>query len=78
MHLRRMYMPLQNYYDLDKEFVHGFWGRDKDILGVTHFGDLVPEIIWLGPECEKQQNDLIKTRLEYKKRKYISNKPDPR
>ncbi len=77
LHLRRMYMPLQNYYDLEKEFVHGFWGRDKDILGVTHFGDLVPEIVWLGPECEKKQNDLIKTRLEYKKSKYISNKPDP-
>jgi len=77
LHLRRMFMPLQNYYDLEKEFVYGFWGRDKDILGVTHFGDLVPEIIWLDPECEAVQNDLIKTRLEYKRNKYMSSKTDP-
>jgi len=77
LHLRRMFMPLQNYYDLEKEFIYGFWGREKDILGVTHFGDLVPEIMWLDDECEAIQNDLIKTRLEYKRNKYMSNKTDP-
>jgi len=78
LHLRRMFMPLQNYYDLDKEFIHGFWGRGKDILGVTHFGDLVPEIVWLDPEFEKRQNNLIETRREYKKDKHIRNEPDPK
>ncbi len=77
LHLKRMYMPLQNYYDLDKDFLLSFWNRDKDILGVTHFGDLVPEIIWLGPDYEKEQTDLLKIRLAYKIDKYSGNTPDP-
>ena len=77
LHLRRMYMPLQNYYDLDKEFILSFWDRGKDILGVTHFGDLVPEIVWLGPDYEEKQNSLIKIRLDYKRNKYTGHKPDP-
>ncbi len=77
LHLRRMYMPLQNYYDLDKDFIYSFWSRGKDILGVTHFGDLVPEVIWLGPQYEERQNRLYQIRLEYKKGKHAGRKPDP-
>ena len=77
LHLRRMYMPLQNYYDLDKDFLLSHWNRNKDILGVTHFGDLVPEIFWLGPEFEEEQDNLLETRLEYKRNKYAGNSPDP-
>jgi transitional endoplasmic reticulum ATPase len=77
LHLKRMYMPLQNYYDLDKDFLLSYWNRNKDILGVTHFGDLVPEIFWLGPEFEEEQDNLLKTRLEYKRNKYAGNSPDP-
>jgi transitional endoplasmic reticulum ATPase len=45
MHLRRMYMPLKNYKDLEREFLVNYWTQDKDVLGVSHFGDLVPEVI---------------------------------
>jgi len=70
LHLRRMYMPLQNYKDLDLDFLTEYWQQDKDILGVSHFGDLVPEVIWLGPEYEKMLLELISLRLEYKLKKY--------
>jgi len=75
LHLRRMYMPLQNYKDLEMEFLDNYWGQNKDILGVTHFGDLVPEVLYLNPECEKQLFNLINVRIEYKRSKYQGHKP---
>ncbi len=77
LHLRRMYMPLQNYKDLDMDFLVSYWSQDKDILGVTHFGDLVPEVIWLGPEYEKRMQELIGARIEYKMKKYRGERPSP-
>ena len=41
LYLRRMYMPLQNYKDLEPEFLIGYWQREKDIIAVTHFADLM-------------------------------------
>jgi len=70
MHLRRMFMPLPNYKDLELEFLAGYWTKDKDALGVTHFGDLVPELVWLGPEHERLVQSLIASRIEYKLNKY--------
>ena len=74
-HLRRMYMPLQNYKDLEQEFLENYWSQDKDILGVTHFGDLVPEVIWLNSEYEKMLLELIDLRISYKISKYKGSKP---
>ncbi len=76
MYLRRMYMPLKNYLDLEKEFLVNYWTQDKDILGVTHFGDLVPEVICLDPEYEQVLQDLIFIRIRYKLDKYQGNRPD--
>ena len=70
LHLRRMYMPLQNYKDLELEFLLSYWNQDKDILGVTHFGELVPEAVWLGPEYEETLKELIRLRIDYKLDKY--------
>jgi transitional endoplasmic reticulum ATPase len=69
-YLRRMYMPLKNYMDLDQEFLINYWLLDKDILGVTHFGDLIPEVVWLGPDYERQLLSLIDLRVRYKLSKY--------
>jgi SpoVK/Ycf46/Vps4 family AAA+-type ATPase len=74
-YLRRMYMPLQNYRDLEREFLVNYWSNDSDILGVTSFGDLVPEVLWLGPDFEKTLLKLIAMRIAYKKEKYRGNKP---
>jgi hypothetical protein len=70
VHLRRMYMPLQNYKDLKQEFLENYWSQGKDILGVTHFGDLVPEVMYLGGDYEMVLNELIDLRIRYKLNKY--------
>ena len=70
MYLRRMYMPLKNYMDLEQEFLVNYWTQEKDILGVTHFGDLVPEVICLDPEYEQILQELIAIRIRYKIDKY--------
>lgn len=66
LHLRRMYMPLQNYKDLESDYLENYWSQGKDILGVTHFGDLVPEVLWLGDEYGEKINRLFDTRVAYK------------
>ncbi|MBU1566514.1 MAG: AAA family ATPase [Proteobacteria bacterium] len=76
MYLRRMYMPLKNYLDLDHEFLVNYWTQDKDILGVTHFGDLVPEVLCLDPEYELVLKDLTSLRICYKLDKYQNQQPD--
>ena len=77
MHLRRMYMPQQNYKDLEPEFLMNYWKQNKDVLGVTHFGDLVPELVWLGSDYEKIMLDLIDMRIEYKLNKFKDIKTPP-
>ena len=76
MYLRRMYMPLKNYMDLEPEFLVNYWSQDKDILGVTHFGDLVPEVICPDPEYEQMIQELIAIRIRYKVDKYQGQEPD--
>ncbi len=75
LHLRRMYMPLQNYKDLELEFLENYWSLSKDILGVTYFGDLVPEVMHFGEDHEEILLELIETRIKYKLNKYRGNKP---
>jgi SpoVK/Ycf46/Vps4 family AAA+-type ATPase len=75
LHLRRMYMPLQNYKDLELEFLENYWTQGKDILGVTHFGDLVPEVMFFGEDYEEILLELIEARIKYKLNKYRGNKP---
>ncbi|MBT8332953.1 MAG: AAA family ATPase, partial [Deltaproteobacteria bacterium] len=75
-YLRRMYMPGQNYKSLEKDFLVGYWSQNKDILGVTNFGDLVPETIWLGEAYEKNLLELIEQRIKYKVKKYQLNEID--
>jgi SpoVK/Ycf46/Vps4 family AAA+-type ATPase len=70
LHLRRMFMPLQNYKDLEMEFLENYWAQNKDVLGVTHFGDLVPEVMYFGEEYEKRLLGFIDLRIDYKLKKY--------
>jgi SpoVK/Ycf46/Vps4 family AAA+-type ATPase len=75
MHLRRMYMPLKNYMDLEQTFLVNYWSQGKDILGVTHFGDLVPEVVCLDDAYEAALEHLIEMRIAYKMAKYQGNMP---
>ncbi len=72
-YLRRMYMPSQNYNSLEIDFLINYWLQNKDILGVTHFGDLVPETIWLNEEYEKLVQELTEQRIKFKLNKYQHN-----
>ena len=68
-------MPLQNYKDLEHEFLENYWTQSKDILGVTHFGDLVPEVLYLGADYEESLVNLIDLRITYKLNKYRDGRP---
>jgi transitional endoplasmic reticulum ATPase len=72
LYLRRMYMPLQNYKDLDPEFLMGYWQRNKDIIAVTHFADLMPEVLSLDDEHNQKREELIEMRVKLKKEKYYA------
>lgn len=76
-YLRRMYMPLKNYMDLEPDLLAGYWSQDKDVLGVTHFGELIPEVVWLGPNYEQRLLELIQLRIRYKIGKYKGDTLQP-
>ncbi len=73
LYLRRMFMPLQNYKDLEPEFLMGYWQRKKDIIAVTHFADLMPEVLSLDEEHNKQREMLIDMRIQLKTEKYYAS-----
>jgi hypothetical protein len=77
LYLRRMYMPLLNYQDLEPEFLIGYWQRDKDIIAVTHFADLMSEILFLDKAHNEMREDLIKKRIKYKTEKYYDSQNTP-
>ncbi|MEX1301511.1 MAG: AAA family ATPase [Desulfotignum sp.] len=77
LYLRRMYMPLQNYKDLEPEFLIGYWQRDKDIIAVTHFADLMPEVLVLDDGHNDMREALIEKRISYKKEKYYAENHTP-
>jgi len=72
-----MYMPLQNYKDLEPEFLMGYWQRKKDIIAVTHFADLMPEVLFLNEGHNQQREDLIGMRIKLKSEKYYAAKRTP-
>jgi hypothetical protein len=63
--------------DLDPEMLAGYWSQDKDVLGVTHFGDLLPETVWLGSGYENRLLELIELRIAYKLGKYRGDTLQP-
>ncbi len=77
LYLRRMYMPLQNYKDLEPEFLIGYWQRQKDIIAVTHFADLMPEVLFLDDAHNLLREELIEKRIAYKTEKYYATQTTP-
>jgi SpoVK/Ycf46/Vps4 family AAA+-type ATPase len=68
-YMRRMYMPLQNYKDLENEFLVNYWEQGKDVQAISNFGELVPEVVCLGPAYEAMLKELIALRIDYKLKK---------
>jgi SpoVK/Ycf46/Vps4 family AAA+-type ATPase len=77
LYLRLMYMPLQNYKDLETEFLMGYWQRGKDVIAVTHFADLMPEVVFLDDEHNRLREELIEMRIKFKNEKYYAGKKNP-
>jgi len=77
LYLRRMYMPLQNYKDLEPEFLMGYWQQKKDIIAVTHFADLMPEVLVLDDRHNQKREDLIDMRIQLKSEKYYAAERTP-
>ncbi|MCP4119531.1 MAG: AAA family ATPase, partial [Desulfobacteraceae bacterium] len=77
LHLRRMYMPLQNYKDLEPEFLMGYWERGKNIMGVTHFADLISEVVSLDDGYAEELRKLIDMRIRIKLEDYHGAKRCP-
>lgn len=77
LYLRRMYMPLQNYKDLEHDFLMGYWQRNKDIIAVTHFADLMPEVLFLSDAHNQELEKLIHMRIQYKSEKYLAKPTSP-
>ena len=70
-------MPLQNYKDLETEFLMGYWQRGKDVIAVTHFADLMPEVVFLDDEHNRLREELIEMRIKFKNEKYYAGKKNP-
>ncbi len=74
-YLRRMYMPEKNYMDLEKNFLVNYWSNNKDVIGVTHFGDLIPEVVWLDEDYGRRLEEMIALRIHYKLSAYKEDAP---
>jgi energy-coupling factor transporter ATP-binding protein EcfA2 len=77
LYLRRMYMPLPNYNDLEPDLLMGYWQRDKDVIAVTHFADLIPEVLHINEKQHEDNEALIKKRITLKSEKYYDSKRTP-
>lgn len=73
LYLRRMYMPLQNYNDLEPDLLTGYWQRGKDVIAVTHFADLIPEVLYINEKHNKDIEHLFQMRITKKSEKYYNS-----
>lgn len=63
-YLPRMYMPLQNYQDLEPEVLESYRIEGRDIRGVRSFSALVPEVFCLGDLQQRRLAEFLRLRLE--------------
>lgn len=76
LHLNRMYLPEKNYSDLEPDYLYNYWIQNKDIIGVKHFGDLVPEVLWFGNDHDQLLSNFISLRIDHKRKTYRGEKSD--
>jgi SpoVK/Ycf46/Vps4 family AAA+-type ATPase len=62
-YLRRMYMPLQNYQDLEPEVLDAYRLEGRDIRGVRSFSALVPEVFDFGTEHRRSLAVFMERRI---------------
>ena len=64
-YLARMYMPMQNYLDLEPELLQAYRMEGRDIRGVRSFSSLVPEVFALGERHARLLADYFRLRREF-------------
>jgi transitional endoplasmic reticulum ATPase len=63
-YLDRMYMPVQNYLDLEPEVLEAYRFQGRDIRGVRSFSSLVPEVYFFDDLQQRRLGDFLRLRLE--------------
>ncbi len=63
-YLQRMYMPQQNYNDMEPEVLDAYRAMGKDVIGVRSFSTLVPEVFDFGEEHQRQLREFFNQRRE--------------
>ena len=63
-YLPRMYMPQQNYLDLEPEILEAYRLEGRDIRGVRSFSALVPEVFFLGTDYDHRLQEFLRRRRE--------------
>lgn len=63
LYLERMYMPLQNYRDMDPQILEAYRAVDKDVIGVRSFSALVPEVCRFSQQHHQKLKTFFKQRL---------------
>jgi hypothetical protein len=64
-YLPRMYMPMQNYQDLEPELLEAYRLEGRDIRGVRSFSALVPEVFFFGDLQQRRLSEFLRLRLDY-------------
>ncbi|NOY12800.1 MAG: AAA family ATPase, partial [Deltaproteobacteria bacterium] len=62
-YLQRMYMPVQNYLDMEPEVLEAYRTIGKDVVAVSSFSSLVPEVLYLNETHQQQLQAYLKQRL---------------
>jgi ATP-dependent Lon protease len=63
-YLPRMYMPMQNYQDLEPELLEAYRLEGRDIRGVRSFSALVPEVFFFGDLQQRRLSEFLRLRLD--------------
>ena len=63
-YLQRMYMPIQNYKDMESEVLDSYRLLGKDVLPVNSFSSLVPEVFYFGENQQQLLQDYLKSRID--------------
>ncbi len=63
-HLQRMYMPQQNYLDMEPEVLDAYRAIGKDVIGVRSFSTLAPEVFDFGEKHRPQLEEFFIKRRE--------------
>ncbi len=64
-YLSRMYMPVQNFLDLEPELLQAYRMDGRDIRGVRSFSALVPEVFFFGERHARLLADFLRKRREF-------------